>query len=92
MKKTVTKEEYICDFCGEECTEKHYDVVLPETKKENLIMNTENNTYIALHLDLCPKCTEKLSSIYEVLKNFCTSKINLYYKIDDLTCDPNEIL
>lgn len=33
MKKTVSKEEYFCDFCGGECTEKHYDIVLPEKQR-----------------------------------------------------------
>ena len=29
MKKEKTVEEYYCDFCGNECTDEHYDVTLP---------------------------------------------------------------
>lgn len=70
-----TKEEYICDFCGRECTEEHYDTVLPiEIKKKSLIRTTRYNVnYISQHFDLCSECTKKLSNMHEVIKNICAS-------------------
>lgn len=73
MKKTVTKEEYFCDFCGEKCTEKHHDVILPRkaTYKPFDVTKHTETYYTSNYLDLCPKCTKKLSSIYKLIKDFC---------------------
>lgn len=71
MKKTVTKEEYICDFCGVKCTDKHYDFALPEKQPRECLEGKRVDEIIITQKNLCPRCTEKISDIHGLIKEFC---------------------
>lgn len=81
MKKTVTKEEYICDFCGRECTNTHTDIKFVEGKTVYTLYG--EHEYISQHKDLCPRCANRLYEIKDIIKDFCKSPLDTKITIGD---------
>lgn len=55
MKKTETK--YYCDFCHEECTDKHHKLTIPTV--ECLGINSPDQSVLgSSEVDVCHRCAE----------------------------------
>ena len=54
MKKEKTVEEYYCDFCHKECTDKHHKLTV-----EQLAVNSSDQSVLgSSEVDVCHRCAE----------------------------------
>lgn len=80
VKKEKTVEEYYCDFCGNECTDEHYDVTLPFKQTDGYTSRfcankSDDDSIITHHLDLCGRCTRINAQASTFLSNACDRKL-----------------
>ena len=64
MKKTETK--YYCDFCHEECTDKHHKLTIPTV--ECLGTNSHDRSMIeSIDVDVCHRCAEMAAVMLDMI-------------------------
>ena len=57
VKKEKTVEEYYCDFCHKECTDKHHKLIIPTV--EYLGINSPDQSVLgSSEVDVCRRCAE----------------------------------
>lgn len=69
VKKEKTVEEYYCDFCGNECTDKHHKLTIP--KVEYLGANSPDQSMIeSIDVDVCHRCAEMTAVTLDMLSTY----------------------
>lgn len=67
MKKTETK--YYCDFCHEECTDKHHKLTIPTV--ECLGTNSHDRSMIeSIDVDVCHRCAEMAAVMLDMIATY----------------------
>lgn len=87
MKKTKTIEEYYCDFCGNECTDEHYDVTLPFTQSNGYSSRfcsgkPDDDSIVVHRLDLCGRCTRINAKASTFLSNACRHEVGVRQTVE----------